>query len=189
MTGDQAVARLHKRPGDPEAWECIYTLMQSRLHTYVASLIWTFESGPKESPRDVVHEALTKFWGRWKEIKKNIRDESAAYTYLKASCRNSLIDKYRHDRSAQPLLDFLGLTFSHTPEDSMVRRLLMQEVITAVAGECGELLRSYVEDGLSLAEMADREGALPSAFYSRWYRCLEKALEWVETKKPKGFRL
>jgi len=189
MTGDQAIARLQKRPNDPGAWERIYQCMQSRLHTYVGSLVCTFDSGPKESPRDLVHEALTKFWSRWKEIKKTIPDEAAAYTYLKASCRNSLIDKYRHDRSAQPLLDFLSLTFSHTPEDSIVRHLLMQEVIAAVGGECGKLLRSYVNDGLSLAEMADREGTVPSAFYSRWYRCLEKALELVERKKPKGLAL
>ncbi len=167
----------------------VYRTMQSRLNAYVAALVCTFDSGPKELPRDVVHEALIKFWARWGEIKKTIPDEAAAHTYLKASCRNLLIDRYRHDRSAQPLLDFLSLKFSHTPEDSMVRARRGEAVRAGGGGGCGELLRSYVQKGLSLAELADREGALPSALYSRWYRCLEKAQVWVEARKPKGLSL
>jgi DNA-directed RNA polymerase specialized sigma24 family protein len=189
MTGDEAVARLQKKPNDPEAWQSIYMRMQERLRPYVASLVCTFESGPKETPQDIVHEALSGFWGQWAKVKKKIPNEAAAIAYLKVSCRNSLIDKYRHDVSAQPLMDFLTLTFSHTPEDSIVRVLLVQEIVAGIPGDCGTLLRSYVNDGLSLAEMADRDGALPSAFYSRWYRCLEKAQALAEAKKPKGFKL
>ena len=173
-----------------EAWNAFYTLMQESLHSYVAPLVCAFRSGPKESSWDVVHEALSRFWQRWSKIKGQISNEAAACAYLKASCRNSLIDKYRHDRSAQPLVDFLSLKFSHTPEGSIVRGLLVQEVIAALGGECGKLLQSYVSDGLSLAEIADQEGVLPSALYSRWYRCLKKAQKFAEDKKrPKGFNL
>jgi DNA-directed RNA polymerase specialized sigma24 family protein len=189
MTGDEAIARLQKKPDDPGAWRFIYTLMQESLRPYVASLLCTFESGPKETSHDIVHEAITGFWGQWAKIRKKIPNEAAAVAYLKVSCRNSLIDKYRRNVSAQPLLDFLTLTFSHTPEDSIIRVLLVQEIVAGISGDCGTLLRSYVNDGLSLAEMADRDGALPSAFYSRWYRCLEKAQAVAESKKPKGFKL
>jgi DNA-directed RNA polymerase specialized sigma24 family protein len=180
MTPDEAIRRLQKGPNDSDAWELIYTHMQNRLNTYVTSLVCTFDSNPKESTRDVVHDALCRFWDRWPEIKRTIPDAAAAYAYLKTVCRNSLVDKYRHDRSAQPLLDFLSLKFSQVQRESIVRDLLVQEVITALPRECGSLFRSYVESDLSLAEMADREGSLPSAFYSRWYRCLERARDLVE---------
>ena len=189
MTPDQAIARLQQKPNDSQAWELIYPHMQNRLNAYVTSLVYTFSSNTKESPRDVVHDALSKFWDRWPHIKSTIPDAAAAYAYLKASCRNGLVDKYRHDRSAQPVFDFLSLKFSQIQPDSIVRGLLVQEVIDRVGGDCGSLLRSYAEDGLSLAEMADREGSSPSAFYSRWYRCLEKARDLVGSKKPKGFSL
>lgn len=184
MTPDKAIARLQKKPNDAEAWQVIYTHMQNRLNAYVSSLLCTFSSNPKESAHDIVHDALSKFWDRWSEIRRTVPDALAAYAYLKTSCRNSLIDKYRHDRTSQPLLDFLSLRFNEVSEDSMVRRMLVQEVISALTGQCRSLLRSYVEDGLSLAEMADREGSLPAAFYSRWYRCLQKAREIVESQKP-----
>jgi DNA-directed RNA polymerase specialized sigma24 family protein len=189
MTGDQAITRLQKKPNEPEAWRALYTQMQEDLKTYVASLIHTFDSGIKELPRDIVHEAITRFWERWMQIRKQIPNYRAARLYLKASCRNLLIDKYRYDRAAQPLLDFLTLRFSHTPEDSIVRNLLVDEIITALGGDCGVLLRFYVSDGLSLAEMADKDETLPSAFYSRWYRCLERAQELTDAKKPKTFNL
>jgi len=189
MTPDEAIVRLQKKPNDPEAWELVYTHMQDRLNAYVSSLLCTFSSGPKESAHDIVHDALSKFWDRWSEIKRSVPDAAAAYGYLKTSCRNSLIDKYRHDRTSQPLFDFLGLKFDQVPEDSMVRKLLVQEVIAALTGQCRSLLRSYVEDGVSLAEMADREGSLPAAFYSRWYRCLQKAREMLESKKPARLNL
>ncbi len=189
MTPDEAICRLQKKPNDPEAWELIYTHMQNRLNAYVSSLVCAFHSNTKESAHDIVHDALTKFWDRWSEIKKVVNDEAAAYAYLKTSCRNSLIDAYRHDRSAQPLFDFLSLRFSQIQEDSIVRRLLVQEVIAALSGECKLLLQSYVDDGLSLAEMADREDSLPAAFYSRWYRCLQRARDLVVSKKPTKFNL
>jgi DNA-directed RNA polymerase specialized sigma24 family protein len=189
MTPEKAIARLQTRPDDEEAWASIYTYMQERLNNYVSSLVCAFNTGPKESPRDLVHEAVTGFWQQWPEIKETIPHLTAAYAYLKTSCRNSLVDKYRHDRSAQPLLDFLTLKFSEVQPNSIVRSLLVQEVIVGVGGECGALLRSYVESGLSLAEMADREGSIPAAFYSRWYRCLEKARNFAAPKWPTGFQL
>jgi DNA-directed RNA polymerase specialized sigma24 family protein len=187
MTPENAIALLQRRPNDEEAWASIYTYMQERLSNYVTSLVCSFNSGPQELPRDLVHDALTGFWRRWPDIKQSIPNLTAAYTYLKTSCRNSLVDKYRHDRSAQPLLDFLTLKFSQVQPNSIVRSLLVQEVIAGVGGECGALLRGYVESGLSLAEMADREGSVAAAFYSRWYRCLEKARDLVESKKPIRF--
>jgi DNA-directed RNA polymerase specialized sigma24 family protein len=186
MTADQAIARLHRKPNDPDAWELIYTYMQGRLHGYVTSLVYTFDSGPIESSRDIVHDVLTKFWTRWAKIKSTIPDASAAYAYLKISCRNTLVDRYRHDQSARALFDFLSLTYDQVKPDSVIRGLLVEEIIDRVGGECQTLLRSYVADGLTLAEMADHAGALPQAFYSRWYRCLERARDVVDTKRPKG---
>jgi DNA-directed RNA polymerase specialized sigma24 family protein len=87
------------------------------------------------------------------------------------------------------MLDFLTLKFSQIQGDSIVRSVLMHQVITGLPEPCGSLMRSYVESGLSLAELADREDSSPPAFYSRWYRCLEKARDLVQSKKPTGFNL
>jgi DNA-directed RNA polymerase specialized sigma24 family protein len=189
MTPEGAIIFLQSNPNDPDAWRVIYAYMQERLNNYVTALICTFDTNPKESPRDLVHDALCGFWERWPKIKKAIPDLKAASAYLKASCRNSLVDRYRHERGAQPLLDFLTLKFSQVESDSIVRKLLVKEVIARLGGECGALLQNYIDSGLSLAEMADRDGFSPSGFYSRWYRCLERARDFIEPKKRLGLNL
>jgi len=182
MTPDEAIARLRKKPNDSSAWEVIYKFMQAQLVAYVSSLLFTFSLNTTDPVHDIVHEVLCAFWKRWPSIKSQIPDSSAAYVYLKTASRNLLIDRYRHDRSAQPLLDFLTLKFLQDQDNPIVREILVREVIARLPAECGALLQSYVETGLSLAEMADRDGSSPSAFYSRWYRCLKRARDLLRTK-------
>jgi RNA polymerase sigma factor (sigma-70 family) len=185
MTPDEAIARLRKNPNDPSAWEVVYKYMHVRLMAYVSSLLFTFSLNASETASDVVHDVVCAFWERWPSIKSTIPDSSAAYSYLKTASRNLLVDRYRHDRNAQPLLDFLTLQFDRIPEDEnpFIRNILVKEVIAMLPAECGSLLQSYMESGLSLAEMADREGASPAAFYSRWYRCLRRARDLLRSRE------
>jgi DNA-directed RNA polymerase specialized sigma24 family protein len=177
MSPDDAVARIQQNPNDAAAWETIYQYMHARLVAYVSSLLFTFNQSASETAPDIVHDVVCAFWERWPSLKSTISNSSAAYNYMKTASRNLLVDRYRHDQSARPLLDFLTLKFGQAPdpEKEVVHEILVKEVIERLPEGCGSILKSYVDTGLSLAEMADREGASPSAFYTKWYRCLDKA--------------
>jgi DNA-directed RNA polymerase specialized sigma24 family protein len=186
MSPDDAIARLRREPNDAAAWEIIYTFTHGRLVAYVSSLLFTFNLGANEAAPDIVHDVVCAFWERWPSIKSTISDSSAAYSYMKTMSRNMLVDRYRHDQSARPLLDFLTLQFGQAPDPqkAVVHEILVKEVIDRLPAGCGSLLKSFVDTGLSLAEMADRDGASPSAFYSRWYRCIDRARELLLRSKP-----
>lgn len=177
MTAEQALKKLRQDPGHEEAWDDFYRQLYRPLLKYVRSLLVNFSLAPGEEDHDIVHDALTAFWERWSHIKKGITTAAAAESYLRKSCRNLLVDQYRHQKSALPLLDFLTLQFSSAfaKEPELYRRIFLQEIIARMPSECASMLRTYVEEDLSPAEIADREAGSVSAFYARWYRCLQKA--------------
>ncbi len=56
-----------------------------------------------------------------------------------------------------------------------LRLILLEQVIGLLQTDCASLLRTYISQDLTPAEIAEREGASAAALYSRWYRCLQKA--------------
>jgi len=177
MTAEEALELLHRDPGHEEAWENFYRQMYRPLLTYVRSLLLNFSLSSGDDAHDVVHDALTAFWQRWAHIGKGITTVAAAGSYLRKSCRNLLVDHYRHQKDSLPLLDFLTLQFSSAfaNEPELYRGIFLREIIARLPPECASMLRTYVKEDLSPAEIADREGASVSAFYARWYRCIQKA--------------
>src|ERR1041384_1177112 len=107
MTLDEAVTALRRNKADKAAWETFYLEVYPVVRIYIVSLLRTFQVDPGSTAEDVVHEALVSFLERWPELKGRTDSGSAALAYLKASSRNGLIDRYRHQRSAAQLLDFL----------------------------------------------------------------------------------
>ena len=187
MTAEEALALLHRDPGHEEAWENFYRQMYRPLLIYVRSLLLNFSLAPGDDAHDVVHDALTAFWQRWAEIRKGIPTVGAAGAYLRKTCRNLLVDQYRHRKDSLPLLDFLTLQFSSAfaNQPELYRGIFLREIIARLPSECASMLRRYVEDDLSPAEIADREGASVSAFYARWYRCLQKAKSIADERNIK----
>ncbi len=179
QTIEEALAALGVNPRDADAWETIASDVYQPLLAYVASLLLTFRVAAGETAHDIVQQVLLSFYEHLTKGKLEIRSTKALHGYLRTSCRNLLINKYRHQRHADQFVDFLALKFSKAFQDesSLYKTIFLDEIIQKLPPECGSLFRQYVTEDLSPAEIADRVGASPAMFYSRWYRCIQKAKE------------
>lgn len=191
MTTEDALRILRSTPADQKAWESLYLAMYHPLLAYVLSLLVSFQIGPSANAQDVVHEVMVAFFQRWSKIRTEIPSVAALNAYLRRSCRNLLVDMYRDNRRAQLLVDFLSLDFGRAfgNESEVYRSIFVREIIEALPRECASLLQQYVEEDLSPAELADRENESPATFYSRWYRCIQRAKEIFVQKKGVPKRL
>jgi RNA polymerase sigma factor (sigma-70 family) len=177
MSIEEALTSLRANPTERNAWEVIVSYVYKPLISYVASLLVTFRVAPGETAYDIVHDVLLTFQERWLHSTTSIGSEAALLAYLKTSCKNLLIDRYRHQRHADQFVDYLTLNFTNAfpTQQELYRTIFLKEIIELLPKECALLLQTYVLEELTPAEMAEREGANPATFYSRWYRCLEKA--------------
>jgi RNA polymerase sigma factor (sigma-70 family) len=184
MTVEEALRTLRRKPRNEDARQIIALNVYDLLLAYVASLLITFRIAPGETARDIVHDVLLAFYKRWPASGAQINSESALHAYLKTSCRNILIDKYRHERKGKELVDFLSLSFSSAfiSESDLYRSIFLKEIIQKLPPECGSLFEYYVNEDLSPAEIAERLNASPAKFYSRWYRCIQRAKELLLKK-------
>ncbi len=179
MTVEQALESLRENRSAPAAWEKIADEAYQPLLVYVASLLLTFRVAPGESAHDVVHNVMINFYERWPTSRASIHSADDLQAYLRRSCRNYLIDRYRREQTAAKLVDFLALKYSHDSGEGSdsERSILTSEIIARLSAECASLFRQYVAEDLSPAEIADHVGAPAATFYSRWHRCLQKARE------------
>jgi RNA polymerase sigma factor (sigma-70 family) len=187
MTVEKALQSLQSNPRDTHAWELVANEVYQPLLAYVASLLLTFNVAPGETSHDIVHEVLLAFYERWPKSRANITSATALHAYLRTSCRNLLIDRYRRQRNAEQLIDFLTLTFERAfqNESNLYKSIFLEEIINLLSPECALLFRKYITEGLSPAEVADSLGASPDTFYSRWRRCLQKAkIIYLHKKGP-----
>jgi RNA polymerase sigma factor (sigma-70 family) len=177
MNVTEALAALRRNPADPGAWEFIVTLVYKPMIGYVGSLLLTFRVAPGETAYDIVHDVLLTFQKRWPQSTTTIDSEATLLAYFKSSCKNLLIDRYRHERKGEELVDYLTLSFANAfpSQQDVYRAIFLGEIIDMLPKECASLLTSYVTEQLTPAEMAEREGVSPATFYSRWYRCLQRA--------------
>jgi RNA polymerase sigma factor (sigma-70 family) len=185
MTMDQAILALRKDARNPRAWEILAREVHPQLLAYVSSLLMTFQVGAAETSEDFVQEALLHFYARWPLIRSNVGSAAALQAYLRKTCRNLLVDRYRQERRAESFVRFLELRFQDAfhPEAELYRGIFLKEIVQSLPAECAALIREYVESDLSPAEIAEKQNASPSAFYSRWYRCIQKARETFVQKK------
>lgn len=185
MKVEAALDEFRKDPRNAEAWETIVTSVYDFLLIHVGLLLVSFRAATGESASDIVHEVLLNFHGRWPKSNIAIESEGSLKSYLRSSCKNLLIDRYRHERHSEKLIAYLSLSFSNAfpGEADVYRAIFVNEILALLPENCAAMLKTYVEEGLTPAEMAEREGAKPAAFYSRWYRCLEKAKKIMLQKK------
>lgn len=177
MTVDEALLTLRRKTRDAAAWEVVALDVYQPLLAYVATLLLLFKVAHGETAHDIVHEVLLNFYERWPRSKAEIETSQALHAYLRTSCRNLLVDRYRRERHAEQMVNFLSLKFSSAFQDAsdIYKSIFLDEIIRKLPAECAQLFRIYVTEDLSPAEIADRVNASPSTFYSRWYRCLQKA--------------
>lgn len=179
MTIEEALANLCLDPHDSAAWDVIVMRTYKPLIAFVASSLSTFHIDPMESASDIVHDVLLTFQKRWPHLRGSIRDEGALFAYLRKSCKHLLVDKYRRQQNADKLVEYLTLKFDSAfpAHQELYRNIFVNEIIVHLPKKCAEMLRVFVTEGLTAAEMAEREGAPTATFYSRWIRCLKKAQE------------
>jgi RNA polymerase sigma factor (sigma-70 family) len=185
LTPEAAFREISRDPSHKPGWEAIYSFLQPRLLGYVSSLLVTFRQSPDESAEDVVHEALLVVLDHWNKRSLKLGSVTELERYLKRVCRNHLIDRYRHDQSAARLLDFLALTFDRAfdADTALQRKIFLEQVIARLPEECARMLTRFVRDDVTPAELADEENASPATFYTRWYRCLQKARPFLSEAK------
>ena len=180
MTIEEALANLRLDPHDSTAWDVIMMRTYKPLIAYVASSLLTFHIRPDEAS-DIVHDVLLAFQTRWPHLRASIQDEGALLAYLKRSCQNLLVDKYRRQQNAAKLVEYFTLNFDSAfpAHRELYRSIFVSQIILRLPKKCAEMLRVFVNEGLTAAEMAEREGASAATFYSRWTRCLKKAKEII----------
>ena len=185
MTVEDALVRFRANPDDAEAWETIVTSVYDVLLLNVASLLVSFRAATTESAADIVHGVLLTFHDRWPKSDVELKSSEDLLRYLRRSCRNLLIDRYRHEKNSQQLINYLSLRFSSAfaGEADLYRSIFVKEIINLLPEPCASMLKTYITEELTPAEMAEREGASPAAFSSRWYRCLEKAQQIILKRK------
>ncbi len=187
MTVEEALTTLRTAPKDAKAWEAIATDVYQPLLAYVASLLLTFQIGAAETADDIVHQVLLSFYEHLGTGRININSQADLHKYLRVSSRNLLVDRYRRERHAQALVDFLVLRFgtAFQSETHIYRSIFLDEIIAMLPEECAALFKQYVLEDLSPAEIADRIGVPPATFYSRWYRCITRIREILVKRKAR----
>jgi RNA polymerase sigma factor (sigma-70 family) len=180
MSVEQAIATLRNNATDVKAWEILHRHLRPQLLSYALVLLDSFRV-PLDLAEDVTQDALLAFLRHWRENRDLVDSADAATGYLKKSVRNLLVDRFRHENRHPQLVDFLSLRFDSAfgNEASIHRNIYVSDILGRLSGNCAKLLKRYVEEDLSLAELADEEHVSPKTFYSRWYRCLEKAYRAV----------
>ncbi len=175
MTLEEAFEKALRNGADQDAWEVLYEYFQPRLLAYVSSLLITFSIYDADSARDIVHEAILALVYQWKRTR--FESVKSVEGYLRVTCRHMLIDQYRHRQVADQFIAFLDTHFSGVfgGDVQLYRSIFLDQILLGLGPECQALLKTFVVEDLSPAEIAEREGASPAKFYTRWYRCIQKA--------------
>lgn len=185
---EQALAKLSINPRETAAWETLATAVYRPLLAYVGALLLTFRLPPGETAHDITHDVLVAVYQKWPAIKPAILTEADLYKYLRASCRNLLVDRYRSEQRADKLLDFLTTRYARAIETQKEaeEKILTEQLIAALPTEmkCAAIFRLY-QQGFTRAEIAEQSGEPPATFYRRWNRCWKKAEEILRSGDKK----
>jgi RNA polymerase sigma factor (sigma-70 family) len=189
MIIEEALQTLREDPTSPDAWESVVLEVYQPLLAYVASLLFSFRiAAAEDSAHDIVHDVLIAFYDRWPKSNAIIKSGAALTAYLRTSCRNLLIDRYRHEQHAEQFVDFLSLKFKDAFQESdPYTSILLGEIVEMLPPDCASLIKEFINQSLSPAEIAEKMGIPPATFYSRWYRCIARAkVIFSESMKKKG---
>lgn len=189
MTIEQALTKLAVNSRETAAWEVLATTVYRPLLAYIGAMLLTFRLSPGETAYDIMHDVLLAVYSNWPTITPPLRSEKDLYKYLRASCRNLLIDRYRRKKHAEKLLEFLTAKYRDTASarSQAEEVILTEQLIAALPPEikCAPIFRLYLQEGLTRAEIADYLGEPPATFYRRWNRCWEKAQEILQQGEKK----
>jgi RNA polymerase sigma factor (sigma-70 family) len=167
------VRRCQNDPDDRDAFDLFYRT----LNPYVRLYIRTFRlANAALSEEDIIQEIFLKLMEHFPEIQ--FKNDSHFLGYLKVVCEHYVIDMVRkyEKQTYEELTQELQLVAPiESPEQAAAnaeRREALVRLIGKIAGACQNLLLLFLEEGLSLAEIADRQKIPVGTIYPRFARCV-----------------
>jgi len=167
------VRRCQSDPDDRDAFDVFYQTFYPYMRLYTRA--FRLPHAPL-SEEDVIQEVFLRLMEHFPEIRFN--NESHFLGYLKAVCEHYMIDmvrKYEKQTYEELTLELEIAAPGDTPEQAAARvegRERLMGLIGRVPGSCQNLLRAFVDEGLSLAEIAEREDVPLGTIYPRFSRCV-----------------
>jgi RNA polymerase sigma factor (sigma-70 family) len=169
------VRRCQSDPDDRGAFDAFYRTFYSYVRVYTRA--FRLPHAPL-SEEDIIQEVFLKLMEHFPEI--HFKNESHFLGYLKAVCEHYVVDmvrKYEKQTYEELTVEFEIAAPGDTPEQAAVRaerRERLMELIGRVPGHCQNLLRAFVDEGLSLVEIAQRESVPLGTIYPRFSRCVQE---------------
>ncbi len=167
------VRRCQSDPDDRDAFDFFYRTFYPYVRLYTRT--FRLPNAPL-SEEDIIQEVFLRLMEHFPEIRFN--SESHFLGYLKAVCEHYVIDmvrKYEKQTYEELTLELQIAAPGDTPEQAAAKaeaRERLMELIGRAPGSCQNLLRAFVDEGLSLAEIAQRENVPLGTIYPRFSRCV-----------------
>ena len=167
------VRRCQSDPDDRGAFDVFYRTFYPYVRLYTRA--FRLPQAPL-SDEDIIQDIFLKLMEHFPEIQ--FKNESHFLGYLKAVCEHYLIDMVRkyEKHTYEELTQELEITApGETPEQAAAnaeRRERLIGLIGQIPGTCQNLLRAFLDEGLGLAEIADRHNIPLGTIYPRFSRCV-----------------
>jgi RNA polymerase sigma factor (sigma-70 family) len=178
------VRRCQDDPDDRDAFDLFYRTFYPYVRLYTRA--FRLANVPL-SEEDIIQEIFLKLMEHFPEIQ--FKNESHFLGYLKVVCEHYVIDMVRkyEKQTYEELTHELELVSpTESPEQAVAkteRREALVRLIGKIPGACQDLLLAFLEEGLSLAEIADRQKIPMGTVYPRFSRCVaELRRRGVEAK-------
>jgi RNA polymerase sigma factor (sigma-70 family) len=167
------VRRCQADPDDRDAFDVFYRTFYPYVRIYTRA--FRLPQAPL-SDEDVIQDIFLKLMEHFPEIR--FKNESHFLGYLKAVCEHYLIDmvrKYEKQTYEELTQELEIMAPGETPEQAASnaeRREHLIGLIGQIPGICENLLRAFLDEGLSLAEIAHRQNIPLGTIYPRFSRCV-----------------
>lgn len=167
------VRRCQRDPHDRPAFDLFYRTLYPYVRLYTRA--FRLPTAPL-TEEDVVQEIFLKLMEHFPEIA--FKNENEFLAYLKAVSENYIIDmvrKYERYTFEELARENELASGDESPEQAMARTERREKLFRLVArltGTCQNLLRAFLVEGLTLAEIARSQNVPLGTVYPRFSRCV-----------------
>jgi RNA polymerase sigma factor (sigma-70 family) len=172
LTDAQLVGRC--RAGEAAAWNELV----ERFSRYVYAIAVRAYRLPDPDAEDVFQDVFARAYERL----GSLRDDGAIRPWLAQLTRNACVDRLRASAREVPAEDALG-PHEDATIDGLEDALDVHEALTALSGDCREILDRFFARDESYRTIAERLDLPAGTIASRISRCLGKLREHLEGRK------
>jgi len=185
----EIVRRCQSHPDDREAFDFFYRTLYPYVRLYTRA--YRLQTAPL-TDEDVIQEIFLKLMENFPEIR--FESENQFLAYVKVISENYIIDMVRkyEKQTFEELTRASGLASRmESPEETIVRAEQQEtlfRLIGRLTGTCQNLLRAFLIEERSLAEIARGQNVPLGTVYPRFSRCVAE-LQRIQrgreaTRKP-----